>query len=262
MPKKFDQTLPGGRERKKDGTIPDGLVITVEVIEGPDEGLRHQVRGSRTVFGRKDAEVELSDPTVSGRHAMLEMVGGKLFLTDLGSTNGTTLNGDRIESAPVQNLDQLGLGDTRILLTVVEDKYGAYLAAEVPADEDLDDSRVEDTEATVIEEALPNPDLDSTIKVMLDVVAGPDQGKKFQVARRSTVIGRSEKADLRLSDTGVSQRHCQIEIHNKDKMTIKDLASSNGTRLNDHYVSAVKIRHGDLVQIGETIIKILIHIRR
>jgi pSer/pThr/pTyr-binding forkhead associated (FHA) protein len=251
----FAGSRNGGRTEE---SLPAGLLITLEVVEGPDQGAKHAVSKARTVIGRKKADLVLTDTTVSGQHAVLEFVAGKLFITDSGSTNGTTLNSERIESAPCQNLDVIGLGDTRLLVSVVEDKYGAFTA---PV-EDLPDVRAEGDETTLVSAPLPNPELDRSLHVILDVIAGPDAGKKFVVTHRSTVIGRADTADFRLADSAVSSRHCQLEIHNKDKMTVKDLASSNGTRLNDHYVSAVKIRHADLLQIGESVIKILIHIHR
>jgi pSer/pThr/pTyr-binding forkhead associated (FHA) protein len=255
-----DDTVSGSLKKREEAKgLPEGLHITLEVIEGPDLGLKHEIASTRTALGRKDVEVALTDPTVSSRHAVLEFAGGKLFLTDNNSTNGTRVNGERVESAPVANLDEVQLGDTKLLVSVVEDKYGAFAE---PGDDDTGESRVSADETTVVTGPLPNPEVPANIQVVLDVTRGPDQGKKFKVANRSTVIGRGEQADFRLADTSVSKRHCQLEIHNKDKMTLKDLASANGTRLNDRYVSAVKIRHGDVMHIGETVIKILINIRR
>jgi pSer/pThr/pTyr-binding forkhead associated (FHA) protein len=257
-----DDTISGSQSRADSSkSLPPGLDITLEILEGPDKGMTVKVESPRTVIGRKDAEVVLSDPTVSGRHAVIEFAAGKLFITDNHSTNGTSVNGEPVESAPLANMDEIECGDTRILLSVVEDKYGSYVAPEL--DEDAADPRMaEEDEATVINAPLPNPEISDKIQVVLDVASGPEQGKKLKITHRSTVIGRSEAADVQIDDPTISKKHCQIEIHNKDKMTIKDLASSNGTRLNDQYISAVKIRHGDIIRVGDTLIKIIIHIRR
>ncbi|HUT52424.1 MAG TPA: FHA domain-containing protein [bacterium] len=255
-----DDTVSGSLKTGADaGSLPEGLYITLEVIEGPDQGLKYGIKSTRTTLGRKAADVVLNDPTVSSVHAVIEFVGSKLFLTDNNSTNGTHLNGERVESAPLGNLDEIQLGDTTLLLSVVEDKYGAFAE---PAAEDTSESRVGMDESTIVTGALPNPEIPPNLQVVLDVTHGPDQGKVFKLDHKSTVIGRGFGADVRLTDPSVSKRHCQVEVHNKDKMTIKDLASANGTRLNDHYISAVKIRHGDVVHLGETVIKILINIRR
>jgi pSer/pThr/pTyr-binding forkhead associated (FHA) protein len=255
-----DDTVTGSLKGTGEaGSLPEGLYITLEVIEGPDRGLKHEIGSTRTTVGRKAADVVLTDPTVSNIHAVIEFVGAKLFLTDNDSTNGTHLNGERVESGPLANLDEIELGDTKLLLSVVEDKYGAFAEA---AEEESEESRIEEGDTTIMTAPLPNPEMPPNLQVVLDVAGGPDQGKVFKLGHRSTVIGRGQQADVRLSDSAVSKRHCQIEVHNKDRMTIKDLASMNGTRLNDRYISAVKIRHGDQVKIGETVIKILINIRR
>jgi len=248
------------RDQGQAGDVPAGLFITLEVIEGPDKGLKFEVVSAQTVIGRKDADLKLNDPTVSGRHAVLECAGGKLFLTDNKSTNGTKVNGKLIDSSPVVNLDELQFGDTKALISVVEDRYGTFQTG--PVDEESEDTRLPPSESTLIRKTLTNPRIPENLYVVLEVVEGPDKAKKYKLLFRSTLVGRGPKADISLSDPVVSVRHCQIEIHNKDKMTIKDLASSNGTRLNERYISAVKIRDGDIVQIGETKIKILVHVRR
>lgn len=253
-----DDTYAGSKQDEGEpGSLPPGLLISLEVIAGPDKGLKARITETTTTLGRKDADVKFNDPTVSGKHANLEFVGGKLFLTDNNSTNGTKVNGDPVESSPVDNLDEISLGDTKILLSVTDDRYGVFLEH----DEEADESRALD-EPTAITHKLPNPPVPTTIYVVLEVMEGADKGKKFKVENRSTIIGRSPRADFVLEDPAVSMRHCQIEIHDKDKMTVKDLASANGTRLNNHYVSAVKIRDQDLIHIGETKIKILVHLRK
>lgn len=64
------------------------------------------------VIGRRgDCDLVLTDPTVSRVHAMLRKFGDEWFVEDLGSTNGTRLNGIRVHrAAPVQAGDRLGLG--------------------------------------------------------------------------------------------------------------------------------------------------------
>lgn len=242
------------------GDLPPGLEIMLEVLDGPDRGTKFRVTRSTTVLGRKDADLRLTDPTVSGKHALLEVIAGRLFLTDQKSTNGTKINGEPVESSPVVNGDELMLGDTRLRLSVTVDPERFDMRAEEV--EGYSEEIGTSEEQTLVNQKLINLPLPDNLYVVLEVTDGPEKGKKFKVARRSTVIGRSRQADFRLQDPTVSLRHCQVEIHNKDKMMVKDLASSNGTRLNGHYISSVKIREGDLLQLGDSQIKILIQYRR
>ena len=64
-----------------------------------------------TIGRDRDCDLVLSDRTVSRLHAVLRLFGDQWFLDDLGSTNGTRVNGIRIRRAtPVQPRDRVGFG--------------------------------------------------------------------------------------------------------------------------------------------------------
>jgi FHA domain len=66
-------------------------------------------------IGRSSScDLMLSDPTVSRRHARLICRGGKWVLQDLGSTNGTALNGRRVGRCELRPGDELLLGHARL----------------------------------------------------------------------------------------------------------------------------------------------------
>jgi hypothetical protein len=72
---------------------------------------------ARLVIGRSNAcHLVLADDTVSRRHAELFVEGGRWLLRDLGSSNGTWLNGRRIVESEVRPGDVLHLGGARIRL--------------------------------------------------------------------------------------------------------------------------------------------------
>lgn len=238
-----------GTEKQPDA-LPVGLKIVLEVTSGPDQGLKQEITRTITTIGRRQTDLKLSDPAVSGRHATLEVHGEDLLLYDNKSTNGTFVNGTQITTCPLKNLDEIQLGDTKILVSVVKDKYGIY-AEDFMAGEATGLPGVRDETQTGEKGPPANPELPAGLQVVLDATAGPHRGQRFRLARRSTVLGR-HGADLVLNDEQVSARHAQIEVHSKDKITIKDLASKNGTRVNDKLVSAVKLRHGDVITLGQS----------
>src|SRR5207248_9694622 len=58
-------------------------------------------------------------PTVSGRHARLSRAGGRALIEDLGSANGTSVNGEQIVRAvPVAAGDRIGLGSFALRLAI------------------------------------------------------------------------------------------------------------------------------------------------
>jgi hypothetical protein len=90
-----------------------GPPICVAVIEGPDRGIRKQIRGARMVIGRGEAcDLRLTDASVSRRHLEVVVGAGGLVVRDLGSNNGTTVNGAKLVEAQVRHRDRIGLGAT------------------------------------------------------------------------------------------------------------------------------------------------------
>jgi hypothetical protein len=69
--------------------------------------------GDRTTIGRPGADIPLEDETVSRLHAVIEGMSTRWVLHDLGSTNGTTVNGRRVTGAQVLHKgDLLGFGSS------------------------------------------------------------------------------------------------------------------------------------------------------
>lgn len=90
------------------------MVIALVVKGGPLAGQRLLVDG-RIVLGRGEADVTIDDPQISRRHAIVRPVGGGLEVEDLGSLNGTWVNGERITSMRVLLPgDVLRLGETTV----------------------------------------------------------------------------------------------------------------------------------------------------
>ena len=67
----------------------------VLIEESPSAGTRHPVTVGITI-GREDCEIVLADPEVSRRHATIRSLDDALAIEDLGSTNGTFVNGERL----------------------------------------------------------------------------------------------------------------------------------------------------------------------
>ena len=71
--------------------------------------------GELTTIGRSpDCDIFLDDVTVSRKHAALVRKNGDLFIEDQGSLNGTFLNRKRIESALLENGDELQIGKYKL----------------------------------------------------------------------------------------------------------------------------------------------------
>lgn len=88
----------------------------------------------------------------------------------------------------------------------------------------------------------------------LEIIAGPDAGKKKKFKGVRMVIGRTPGVDLLLSDQSVSRRHVEL-IYGDDGVMLKDCGSGNGTKVNGTKVAEKKLEHGDEISIGKTKIR-------
>lgn len=88
----------------------------------------------------------------------------------------------------------------------------------------------------------------------LEIIAGPDAGKKKKFRGVRMVIGRTPGVDLLLSDQSVSRRHVEL-IYGDDGVLLKDCGSGNGTKVNGVKVAEKKLEHGDEIAIGKTKIR-------
>jgi pSer/pThr/pTyr-binding forkhead associated (FHA) protein len=78
-------------------------------------GKRHELSGRTVVLGRsRECDITLDDPNVSRRHAEVRQEEGAHWIVDLGSTNGVTLNGKRVNRARLEPDDAILVGTTEL----------------------------------------------------------------------------------------------------------------------------------------------------
>lgn len=81
-------------------------------------GRRYVLDKRRVLLGRsREADVQIEDPNVSRRHAELVQEGSSYWIVDLGSTNGTEVNGRRVQRAQLENGSTITLGGTTVTFT-------------------------------------------------------------------------------------------------------------------------------------------------
>jgi len=97
--------------------VPPGAVLRVTAPGRPARDVA--LDGHPLTIGRAtDVELVLADPLASRRHARLSSRGGRLVLVDLGSTNGTRVNGELAREAVVGPGDRIEIGATRLEIIV------------------------------------------------------------------------------------------------------------------------------------------------
>jgi len=82
---------------------------------GPTPGAAFTLEGDQLTIGRDSVnEIVINDAEISRRHARLTFQGGKYVLEDLGSTNGSRINGVRITSQELREGDDVSFGNTHL----------------------------------------------------------------------------------------------------------------------------------------------------
>ena len=95
---------------------PTDLGLPQESFALKMNGRSYAIEGAKAVLGRsKDCDVQVEDANVSRRHAELRREGATWWLVDLDSTNGTELNGKRVQRAKLAEGDTITLGATDLV---------------------------------------------------------------------------------------------------------------------------------------------------
>jgi diguanylate cyclase (GGDEF)-like protein len=90
-------------------------------------------------------------------------------------------------------------------------------------------------------------------RAYLVVLAGASVGEMYKVEGEKTIIGRGQKAQIRLFDDGISREHAQILIEG-GRIILQDLGSTNGTFCNGLKVDRRELVDGDKILVGSTTI--------
>ncbi|GBC92766.1 Glycogen accumulation regulator GarA [bacterium HR15] len=164
-------------------------------------GREFLLKAGENLIGRDpSSDVLLNDGTVSRRHARIVIEGNTAYLEDLGSTNGTRLNGQSVspgQRVPLPQQAELQLGSVTLTL-------------ELP----------EGFETPVVAEEVAPP--------LAYLVNPQDPSQRYPLYARPLKIGRRTDNDIVIPDPYVSGSHATIEIVGNE-VRITDLGSTNGT---------------------------------
>jgi pSer/pThr/pTyr-binding forkhead associated (FHA) protein len=213
------------------------------------------------VLGRKFGDILVHDAKVSGTHAALEFRGGGFHLQDLGSANGTFIGDSRVKEALLDESEEARIGVSgfriRIDPALAERLRATRPVEAVPAEGGLTDLLDREFLGAGSGGA-PDPTQSmqsgaADVSLLFTVHTGPDQGKRLAVQGASAVIGRGS-ADVALKDPDVSRKHAVVEHDATGQVILRDLASRNGTFVNDRRVANCVLNRGDRVRVGSTIL--------
>lgn len=238
----------------------------LKIVAGPRQGMNVPLSATTPLtIGRKRGELLIDDPMVSGLHAQVVPREGGWVLQDLGSTNGTLLDGRLVREEALRPGAEIGIGATRLVLFVglpeaEADEAGNRYAGQVELawllDEELVDGGGEGQRT--IDTIDQNLRLPPGLNAVVEAVAGVDTGRTFRFTRGNVTIGR-KVGEIPLSDLEVSRRHATIEVFGRDMIYVRDLGSTNGTYHNGRRITVARLKTGDTVGIGKTVLKLVVN---
>jgi pSer/pThr/pTyr-binding forkhead associated (FHA) protein len=199
----------------------------------------------RIVLGRaRSADICLPDMYVSTRHAEIRLKDNDYAIIDLGSLNGTEVNGKKLVAhrpRPLLNGDEISIAGFRLFFSL-----GAFRGGAEPRN--ISALQAGDMLARFIAESGGTPPGPA-----IEVVSGPGRARRFDLpaAPASLVAGRDPSADIELDDEDISRRHAEVIVE-KDGVFIRDLKSRNGILVDGERVEAVLLRPGLHFKLGRT----------
>lgn len=116
-----EQTIvPGKTTGKELLKLPVDKKLSLAVIQGSQVGEVYKISKPRIVIGRSDADFIIKDLEASRQHAAIEVIGDRVLLRDLGSTNGTFIDEKPITTAYLDNQSEFRIGTTVFILIITE----------------------------------------------------------------------------------------------------------------------------------------------
>jgi predicted Zn finger-like uncharacterized protein len=102
--------------------LPQGRRLSLAILDGPDAGNVYRIEKPRVTIGRSGADLTLNDSEASRQHAAVEIRDTAYTLLDLGSTNGTTYEGQKLTApAELQDKTEFQVGVTTLMFIVTEE---------------------------------------------------------------------------------------------------------------------------------------------
>ena len=246
------------------GTLPASGKTTMAQLKITDQDGKervHELVDELTTVGRASGNIiQVSDEKASRHHFRIEKVGERFRLVDLGSTNGTKLNGIKLQGDVfLRPGDKVGLGRTVFLFDdpnapkLPEPAGAAASAPPAPAAPPAPPPKVD---AAVASEAT----IMDVPKYVLKVLEGANAGHLYELGTKPITIGRHASNTIQINDDATSNYHAEIS---KEPIgfVVTDLGSTNGTRVKvkqkSEFEKVVKtpLSVGMQIKVGKTVLE-------
>ena len=221
----------------------------------------YAIEGEMTIGRAEGTDICLNDEHVSRHHARLLEKDRVVWLQDLNSANGTTINdtplrgGARLFHGDVVRFDRLEYqligqgGELTPVLHSDQPLIGTNIQAPSQAPDPTQFAPAEPSWVDIESTAADVPELSETGAFLLGISETVD-GEVFRVGVGETLIGRADHCQIVLDDPTVSTEHARLKVR-PEGVAITDLMSANGIKINGDNVSSAHLNDGDVVRLGK-----------
>jgi len=201
-----------------------------------------------TIGRTNDNTIPLEGEGISRRHAQVLFVGKGYEVVDLGSRNGTKVNGQKVPRALLKPGDVISVGGVEI---VFEDAAAGGSPGGLELEElDLGGAAASAPSAAAAAATGAFPAAGGTSgECLLRFVAGEKQGTDVPLRATRTTVGRKSTNTLSFEDAAVSGVHCEI-TREANGYVLRDLGSTNGTQVDGEPVVETLLHHNARIRIG------------
>jgi predicted Zn finger-like uncharacterized protein len=105
---------------EKELQLPNDRKLSLAVIQGANSGEIFQISRPQMVIGRGEVDITVNDVEASRAHARIDVIGSRVVLRDLNSTNGTFVNEEKVTAANLENQSEFRIGSTIFMLILTD----------------------------------------------------------------------------------------------------------------------------------------------
>lgn len=221
------------------------LVAKLVVREGPSAGQVYVLSRPETIIGRETTtDFAILSPSISRRHARVVAQGGYYIVEDLGSSNGTFVNGQRISSpTPLYHGDQVQLGQNIIL--------NFELPQPQPAGTIVESPKIAQPEGTIVDFGSFAQPAVADYQLLVTVVGGPS--RNYDLTKEQHTVGRADNNDIIIPSRKVSRRHGLLtrQRDGSYQFTVSPEASNPVFMRGQPLAGPQTLQNGDELHIGQ-----------
>lgn len=207
----------------------------------------YEVDGAEVSIGRDlGQDIRIDNDAISRRHAVMQLNNGVWTVQDLNTSNGTLLNGKRIDFAPLKPGDEIILGKHTLFFEPTDSQL-ARLERGRPA------MGVSQRAGTLF---LATDELESVMRRMgeeraahLRLLSPASRERRYPLGAGETILGKAVDADVVLTGFFLSGAHAVIE-RDRQGFTLRATGTLRAVRVNGRRIRERRLENRDVITIG------------